>query len=319
VVLTRFIVTATLIVEGIGALIMAPTFIRDFGWGRGIWYAVFHSVSAFCNAGIDLMGVKEPYSSLTSYVADPAINIAVMGLVILGGLGFLAWDDMRSHGLRIKKYSMQTKVILTVTAFLLIVPSIYFFFAEFSHMPLGERIWASLFQAMTPRTAGFNTADLTAISEPGQMLMILLMLIGGAPGSTAGGMKTTTFAVLIACAISVFRKRDSAQFYGRRIGHDVIATAATLAFMYIGLSVGAAVALSMIEGLPILTCLFETGSAIATVGLTLGVTPTLSFASKVILIVLMYIGRVGGLTLIYAATKEKKQMGRLPLDKITVG
>jgi trk system potassium uptake protein TrkH len=265
------------------------------------------------------MGVKEPYSSLTSYVADPAINIAVMGLVILGGLGFLAWDDMRSHGLRIKKYSMQTKVILTVTAFLMIVPSIYFFFAEFSHMPLGERIWASLFQAMTPRTAGFNTADLTAISEPGQMLMILLMLIGGAPGSTAGGMKTTTFAVLIACAISVFRKRDSAQFYGRRIGHDVIATAATLAFMYIGLSVGAAVALSMIEGLPILTCLFETGSAIATVGLTLGVTPTLSFASKVILIVLMYIGRVGGLTLIYAATKEKKQMGRLPLDKITVG
>ena len=164
-----------------------------------------------------------------------------------------------------------------------------------------------------------NTADLTKMSQSGQFLMILLMLVGGSPGSTAGGMKTTTFAVLLGCVWAVFRKRDSVQFYGRRIAQDVVATAATLLVMYLSLATTAAMLISTIEDLPLLTCLFESASAIATVGLTLGITPSLGIASKCILIVLMYLGRIGGLTLIYATLSDKKQYGKLPLDKYTVG
>lgn len=317
--LTGFLLKTTFAIELIGAVLLAPTFIRDFGWGRGIWTAIFTSISAFCNAGIDLFGIRESFSSLTAYVNDPVINLVIMGLIIVAGLGFLTWDDIRSHGFRLRKYRMQSKVILLTSALLILIPAVLFFFFEFGHMPMGQRIWASLFQSVTTRTAGFNTVDLDAMSEPGKMLMIFLMLIGGSPGSTAGGMKTTTFAVLVACAISVFRKRDSAQFFGRRIGHDVIATAATLLTMYVTLCVGGAMIISLSEGLPLLTCMFETASAVATVGLTLGITPSLGLLSKIILIVLMYMGRVGGLTLIYAALSPKKQMGKLPLDKITVG
>ena len=318
--LTGFLLKATFVIELVGAMIMAPTFIRDFGWGRGIWTAVFTSISAFCNAGIDLMGVRQPYSSLTSYVANPVINLAVMGLITIGGLGFLTWDDIRTHGIHIRKYRMQSKVILVTSGCLVFLPALGFFFFEFSNLPMGERIWASLFQSVTTRTAGFNTVDLSSMSQSGQLGMILLMLVGGSPGSTAGGMKTTTFALLLGCAYAVFRKRDSAQFFGRRIAQDVISTAATLALMYAGLCVGGAMVISLYEGLPLLTCLYETASAVATVGLTQGITPGLGVLSKGILIAMMYFGRLGGLTLIYAALSgTKQQMGRLPLDKYTVG
>lgn len=317
--LTGFLLKTTFIIEALGALIMAPVFIRDFGLGRGIWTAVFTSISAFCNAGIDLFGIREPYSSLTAYVTQPVINIVIMAIIIVSGLGFLTWDDIRTHGLHLRKYKMQSKVILVTSGLLIFLPAVLFFFLEFADRPLGERILVSLFQSVTTRTAGFNTVNLDAMSEPGKMLMIFLMLIGGSPGSTAGGMKTTTFAVLMACALAVFRKRDSAQFFGRRIAHDVIATAATLFVMYVSLCTIGAMILSYCEGLPLLTCMYETASAVATVGLTLGITPSLGLPSKIVLIVLMYMGRVGGLTLIYAALSPKKQMGKLPLDKITVG
>lgn len=317
--LTGFLLKATFAIELLGALIMVPVFIRDFGWGRGIWTAIFTSISAFCNAGIDLFGLREPYSSVTAYVGDPTINMAIMALIVLGGLGFLTWDDMRTHGIHLRRYRMQSKVILVTSGLLILIPAVLFFFFEFGELPLNERIWASFFQSVTTRTAGYNTVDLDAMSDSGKMLMIFLMLIGGSPGSTAGGMKTTTFAVLIACALAVFRKRDSAQFFGRRIGQDVIATAATLFLMYVGLCTGGAMVISLYEGLPLLTCMYETASAIATVGLTLGITPGLGLLSKWILIIFMYMGRVGGLTLIYATLSPKKQMGRLPLDKITVG
>ena len=317
--LTVFIVITTLCIELLGALAMAPVFCRDFGLSRGLWMSVFHSVSAFCNAGIDLMGIRQPYSSLTSYVGNPVINITVMTLIVVGGIGFLTWDDVRTNGLRLDRYRMQSKVILVTTGLLILVPAVGFFFLEFSDMPLGQRILSSLFQSVTPRTAGFNTVDLTAMTEAGQMTLIVLMLIGGSPGSTAGGMKTTTFAVLIACAVAVFRRRESAQFFRRRVGQDVIATALTLAFLYVGLCVGSAMVISLVEGLPVLTCMYETASAVATVGLTLGITPQLGTISKLILIGLMYLGRVGGLTLIYAALAGQRTVGRLPLDKITVG
>ena len=317
--LTVFLLKTTFIIEAAGALLLAPSFIRDWGYGRGIWMAVFTSISAFCNAGIDLLGVHTPYSSLTAYVDDPIVNIAVMLLILIGGLGFLTWDDIRTHGIHVRKYRMQSKVILTATGFLILIPALYLFFFELSHLPMEQRILASLFQAVTPRTAGFNTVDYTKFSESGLVMTIVLMIIGGSPGSTAGGMKVTTFAVLLGCAAAVFRKRDSVQFYGRRVAQDVVFTAAALILLYTGLSVGSAMIISAYEGLPFLTSLFETASAVATVGLTLGATPELGVLSKCILIVLMYLGRVGGLTIIYATLAEKKQIGKLPLDKITVG
>lgn len=317
--LTVFIVITTLCIELLGAAVMAPVFCRDFGLGQGLWMAVFHSVSAFCNAGIDLMGIRQPYSSLTSYVGNPVINLTIMTLIVVGGIGFLTWDDVRTNGFRLDRYRMQSKVILLTTGLLILVPAIGFFFLEFSDMPLGQRILSSLFQSVTPRTAGFNTVDLTAMTQAGQMTLIILMLIGGSPGSTAGGMKTTTFAVIIACAVAVFRRRDSAHIFKRRIGQDVVATALTLSFMYVGLCVGCGMIISLVEDLPLLTCLYETASAVATVGLTLGITPQLGTISKVILIALMYLGRVGGLTLIYAALSGQRTVGRLPLEKITVG
>ena len=318
--LTAFLVKTVLLIELLGAVILAPAFIRDFGWADGIWRAFFTSVSAFCNAGIDLMGTTTaPYSSMAAYLADPLVNIALMLLIVIGGLGFLTWDDIRTHKFRFRRYRMQSKVILTVSGVLILVPAILFFLLEFTELPLPKRILASLFQSVTTRTAGMNTVDLASMSQSGQFLMILLMLIGGSPGSTAGGMKTTTFAVLLGCAWAVFRKRDSVQFYGRRIAQDVVATAATLLVMYLSLATAAAMIISSVENLPLLTCLFESTSAIATVGLTLGITPSLSIISKCILIALMYLGRIGGLTVIYAALSDKKQFGKLPQDKITVG
>ncbi len=318
--LTGFLLKTTLMIELLGAIALAPTLIGAYGWGRGIWMSVFTSVSAFCNAGIDLFGKFVPYCSVTGFVDNPAVNIALMALIILGGLGFLTWDDIRTHGIHFRRYRMQSKVILLTSFILIVVPAVGFFFLEFAEMPLGKRIWASLFQSVTTRTAGFNTVDLQQMSEPGILTMIGLMLVGGSPGSTAGGMKTTTLAVLVGCAYAVFRKRESTQFFGRRIAQEVVSTALAIFFMYVVLSVGGAVVLSYIEDLPILTCLFETTSAVATVGLSLGVTPTLHTASKWIIIVLMYVGRVGGLTLIYAVLSgAKRQIGKLPLDHITVG
>ncbi len=318
--LTSFLLKATFIIELVGAVILAPVFIGDFGIKKGIWMSVFHSVSAFCNAGLDLMGVREKYSSLTSYAQNPVVNITVMMLVVIGGLGFLTWDDIKSHGIKFKKYRMQSKVILVSTFLLIFIPAVFFFIFEFTDMALGKRVLASLFQSVTTRTAGFNTANLSTMSEASQSLMIFLMLIGGSPGSTAGGMKTTTFAVLVICALAIFRRRNNAQMFGRRVAQNVVYTAITISFIYIALALVGAIAISIIENVPMLTALYETASAVATVGLSLGITPKLCLASKCILMALMYIGRVGGLTLVYAMVhSENPQAGKLPLDKIIVG
>lgn len=314
--LTGFIIKTTLLIELLGAAAMAPVFCRDFGL-RGLWIALFHSVSAFCNAGFDLMG---QFSSLTAYAAQPVVNVTVMLLIVTGGIGFLTWEDLRTNRWHWRKYRMQTKVILTTTALLLVFPALYFFFREFDGLPLGERIWKSLFQAVTPRTAGFNTADLTKLSEPGGYITMALMLTGGSPGSTAGGMKTTTLAVLAATAAATFRRREHAVFFGRRLDGDVVRNAATISLMYITLFFGGALIISMAEGLPMYVCLFETASAVGTVGLTLGVTPGLGALSRLILVGLMFFGRVGGLTLIFAALSGAKKTGsKLPQEKITVG
>ena len=316
---TGFILKGIFLFELLGTLVLMTVFIPEYGV-KGIWLAVFHSISAFCNAGFDLMGTKSPYSSLTSYAAHPVVNITIMLLIVIGGIGFLTWQDIRQNGIHIKRYRMHSKVILATTGILLIVPAIYFFFFEFSAEPMGRRVFLSLFQSVTPRTAGFNTADLTALSETGQTLTIGLMLIGGGPGSTAGGMKTTTAAVLVACAVAVFRRRANGRFFGRRIADDTVKNALTVFLMYISLFLLGGMIISRVEGLPILTCLFETASAIGTVGLTLGITPGLHLVSKLILISLMFLGRIGGLTLIFATlSANKNTLSKLPLEKITVG
>ena len=207
-----------------------------------------------------------------------------------------------------------------VTGILIFLPALYFFYFEFSNVPLTERVWVSLFQSVTPRTAGFNTADLTLLSEVGQMLIIMLMLIGGSPGSTAGGMKTTTLAVLVSSALSVFRKKEHTNFFGRQIPDDTIRNAATIFLMYIVLFLVGGMVISSTEDIPLMTALFETASAIGTVGLSLGITPGLGLVSHIILICLMFFGRVGGLTLVFATISEKKPNGsKYPQEKITVG
>lgn len=318
--LTGFILKGTFLVEFTAAFIMMPVFVKDFG-AKGIWMAIFHSISAFCNAGFDLMGTENvKYASLTSYISHPLINITIMLLIIIGGIGFLTWEDILKNKYRIKNYRMQTKVILTTSLLLILFPAFFFFFRDFADMPMQERIFSSLFQAVTPRTAGFNTADLTMMTEDGLGIVIALMLVGGSPGSTAGGMKTTTLAVLIANTLACFRRKEDAQMFGRRIENSTVKDAATIFMMYIVLFFGGAIVISAVEDLSFSTCLFETASAIGTVGLTLGITPGLGVISQIILMILMFLGRVGSLTLIYAALSDSgKKISKLPQEKMTVG
>ena len=315
-----FLLKWTGIIELFFAVLLATQFIPEFGVRRGIWYSIFHSVSAFCNAGFDLMGIKEPFSSLTDYVGNPVINISIMCLILLGGLGFMTWQDIAKKKGDFHRYRLQSKIILLTTIFIVLLPAIFYFFIEFRQMPIKNRILASLFTAVTPRTAGFNTVDFSKFSDSGIFLQTLLMLVGAAPGSTGGGMKLTTMTILLLTSIAIFKNSSRTEAFGRTIPDDVIRNATTIALMYISLCVLSAMFISLHEKLPLLTPSFETASAIATVGLTLGITPTLSPVSHMILILLMYIGRVGGLCLIYAVFPNANQnRGRLVEENVIVG
>ena len=305
-------------VGGIVRLLL-PTFCADYGL-HGIWYALFHSISAFCNAGFDLLGTEDAkFVSLTRYAGDPLLTTVIAALIVFGGLGFLTWEDICTYRLDFHRYRMQSKVILVTTAFLLVLPALYFYCFEFTAGSARQRILLSIFQSVTPRTAGFNTADLAAMSSTSQALMVVLMLLGGSPGSTAGGMKTTTFAVLLANMWATFRRREDAEFFGRRIDSSAVKNAATIAGMYLTLFFLGAFVIAAAEQLPMSVCLYETASAVATVGLTLGITPQLGILSQGVLIALMFLGRVGGLTLIYAAFGSSPAHSRLPQEKIAIG
>ena len=264
-----------------------------------MWLAVFHSVSAFCNAGFDILGRADAlYPSLTAYMADPLINIVIMLLIVVGGIGLLTWDDVCTHRLHLRRYRMQSKVILSATVILIALPALFFFLTDFAELPAGQRVLASLFQAVT----------------------ILLMLTGGAPGSTAGGMKVTTLAVLVSNAVTAFRRREDPQLFKRRLEPSAVRNAAAILLLYLGLTFAGAAVISAAEGLPLGACLYETASAAGTVGLTLGLTPQLGTLSQGILILLMFFGRVGGLTLIYAAfSGHDLTYARYPKEMITVG
>ncbi len=318
--MTSFIFRLAFTVELIGAILMMPTFCINFGLS-GLWMAVFHSVSAFCNAGFDVMGRHTgTFSSLTYFSDSFGVVIPICALIVIGGIGFLTWGDIAFHGIHFKRYRMQSKVIIVTTACLILFPTVFFFLNDFAAYPLKQRLCLSLFQAVTPRTAGFNTADMAAVTGVGRVMMIVLMLIGGSPGSTAGGIKTTTAAVLCANVISTVRRRRSTQLFGRRIDDETVRQSATLLMIYPLFVLAAAQVISFIEDIPIGPCIFETASAIGTVGLSLGITPSLGTVSHLLLIMLMFFGRVGALTIMFAATsRDGLEVSQCPFAKIHVG
>ena len=318
--LTSFIFKGTVIIEMIGAILMFPSFMKDFGVTKGIYYSIFHSISAFCNAGFDLMGDVSKFSSLTKYQSDIMINISIMLLILIGGLGFLIWKDILNYKFGIKRYSTQTKIILAMSVVLVIFPSVLFFFTEFSGLDIKTRILSSLFQAVTPRTAGFNTTDYTKFSDNGIAITIILMLIGGGSGSTAGGIKMSTIFILVATMCSVLKQDKEVAVFKKRIEPDIIKNAVAVFVMDVVLFVAGSMIISGIEGFSLKETMFECASAVATVGLTMGITPHLGIISKVLLICMMYIGRVGGITLIFAAVTPKNNgNARYPKDQVAVG
>ncbi len=318
--LVRFILILFISSEAVGALLLLPVFARDFGILKGLWFSVFHSVSAMCNAGFDLMGSKGAFSSLSYYADNPWVNFVIAGLIIWGGLGFLTWDDIFRKRRKLSHYTLQSRLILNTTLILIVVPMVLFFLMEFREGTVIERGLRSFFTSVTPRTAGFATIDMNVLSESGRLLVIVLMLIGGAPGSTAGGMKVTTFGVLLLSVRAVlFREKDT-NYSNRRIEGEVIRNAMCICMMYVILFLTAGAIISRIENYPLLDCLFESASAVGTVGLSLGITPNLTTASEMILNLLMFLGRVGGLTMVYAVIPQIRHgNARKIAEKVTVG
>jgi trk system potassium uptake protein TrkH len=317
---TRFICIGTVIFEAAGAIAMSPVFIKEYGVLKGLWVSVFTSVSAFCNAGFDLNGSHGAFSSMVPYMDNPVIVITLVLLILTGGLGFLTWMDIRRYGFKFYKYSTQSKIIIVMEIFLVLIPVIYLWFGEYQDLPANQRFWASLFQAVTPRTAGFNTTDYNDFSGTGVVMTIILMLTGGAPGSTAGGMKITTIAVLFFTMIAFFKHEKSPAIFKRRITNEAVTGAVAVFMLDLIITIFGAMIIAKVEDLAFMKTLFESASAVATVGLTMGITSTLSTVSKYVLIFLMYTGRVGGLTLVFAAITRKSMGNRqYPADNIAVG
>lgn len=323
--MTKFISLGTFLIEGIGALLLAFYFCPLLGLGRGIWYSIFHSISAFCNAGFDLMGIQGEYSSLTSVVGNWYVNLIIMLLIVIGGLGFFVWRNLLDSKFQYKKMLLHTRIVMFVTAFLILGGALLLFLTEhggdaYHDKSLSEQIAASFFQSVSARTAGFNTVELARMTEAGRFILICLMMIGGSAGSTAGGIKTTTFAVLMLSIITTFRHRKSVEAFGRRMEDGIARTASCVFMMYLLLSCGGAVLISRIEGIAFLDALFETVSAIATVGLSVGLTPTLGIMSCLILCFLMIFGRVGSMTMLLAFSSNKNiKISSLPLEKVQIG
>jgi len=326
--MTGFIVRGVLLFEMIGAILLTIRFaaLEGVSLGQAAWYGVFHSISAFCNAGFDLFGTAEaPFASLTGFMGDAVVNTVVMLLIIIGGLGFFVWEDIRINRLHFKRYRLHTKIVLGVTAVLLVLPALFFYFFEFArhewaHLSAAERALASIFQSVSPRTAGFNTVDLTALSAASVLVMIPLMLVGGSPGSTAGGAKTTTLAVCLLAVRSVFARKDSIQCFRRRLPSDAVKNAIAIMSMYLLLFFAVSVCLCCLDDVSLRDAMFEAASAIGTVGLSMGITASLCTFSKVVLILLMFFGRVGALTLLYAVAGEQMHVpSSFPQEKIPIG
>jgi len=323
--ITGKIIAGTAIFEGAGALLLAIRFIPEFGWAKGIWYSVFHSVSAFCNAGFDLMGIREPYSSFVSFADDWLVMLTLSALIIIGGIGFLVWDDLGKKKLKFKRYQLHTKIVLTVTAILLVVPTVLFFIFErnFTNegLSFGDSLLNSVFDSVTARTAGMNSTDTAALSPASKILTVFLMFIGGSPGSTAGGIKTTTLAVIAISTFNGITRRQSKGIFGRRLEKDAIHKASSVVFTNMSLAIFGIIAILAIQPeFDIGDIVFECASAIGTVGMTTGITRDLETASRLIIAFLMFCGRVGSVSFALALMEKKAAPPvKNPREKITIG
>ncbi|EJP26084.1 cation transport protein [Peptostreptococcaceae bacterium AS15] len=316
------IILVSLFIELVGAICLSIAFVPEFGFVKGICYGIFHSVTAFCNAGFDIMG---NFSSLTAYFNNPIVNISIMLLIILGGLGFSTIFDINRKR-AFKKFRLNTKIILITTAILIVIPTFLFFIFEMNNpktlgnMNLGEKILASLFQVVSPRTAGYNTIELSQMYDSTKFLTIILMFIGGAPASTAGGLKITTFTLIIISVYCLFKQKSEIEIFGRTIPFKNLNKA--LVSLVIGFTLvitGTMIILSYSD-FDFLTVLYEVTSAYATVGLTLGITTKLNAICKITLIILMFMGRVGSLTVLYSFIKtDSKKKYKYPKEEINIG
>ncbi|HAS74714.1 MAG TPA: Trk family potassium uptake protein, partial [Clostridiales bacterium UBA8960] len=323
--LTRYVVIATLFFELIGAFILSFRFVPEFGWSTGIFYSVFHSISAFCNAGFDIMG---NYQSMTGFAKDPLVNITIMSLIVFGGLGFAVLADF-TRTQKIRQWSLHTKLVLSVSLSLILLGAIVVFAIEHNNpdtmgsFTYSEKIIASLFHSITPRTAGFNTIDIASMKMPTRFLTMVLMFIGGSPGSTAGGIKTTTFGMMMLSVIAVFKGTENINFANRRISRDSINKALAVIFISTIWIVIMTFLLIVAESdMQMEEVLFESLSAFGTVGLSMGITPYLNVVGKMIITIMMFFGRLGPLTIVIAISRNKSSKGDLlkyPEGKIIVG
>ncbi len=310
-----------------GAALLFIRFAPRMGTATGAYYAVFHSISAFCNAGFDLMGSIAPYTSLTPYRNDLIVNLTVMALILIGGLGFVVWDDVIENKLRFSRYRLHSKVVLVSSAALVVIGTGMFYLMESDHslagMAAGEKLLASLFQSVASRTAGFNTVDMGALGEGGSVFTMLLMLIGASPGSTGGGLKTTTVVIILLSTVSYLKSSDDINIFGRRLEDNALKRAYCSATIYMVLVISGIFLLIAAQGLPLKDISFEVISAIGTVGLSSGITRELNALSRVIVMVLMYGGRVGILTLFMTIAARLSATGapslRNPQEKIIIG
>ena len=321
--LTKRIVKATLVFEGAGALLLCVPFIRDFGFAKGVYYAVFHSVSAFCNAGFDLIGIRQKFISFEGYADDLIVNIVFMALITVGGVGFSVWEDIRKYQLRWIRYSLHTKIVLCVSAFLTFGGAILFCIFEregFRDLSFGQAFLRSMFQSVTCRTAGFNTIDLSSISTPSVLLSCVLMFIGGSAGSTAGGIKTTTIASVFIFLFAGLRAQRAPQLFGRTMKDDTVRKASGVICFNCTLIILASLVLTTVQKLSLGDVLFETFSAMGTVGMTTGITRALVPVSQLAIMTLMFSGRVGSVTLA-SAFLEKRAAPRVnyPSEDVNIG
>lgn len=303
--LTKRALIGTALMEGGGALLLSFWFCPRFGFWSGLWMSLFHAISAFCNAGFDLMGVAAPGSSFTTAAGVPLVNLTLMALIITGGLGFVLWDDVITHKWRVREYRLHTKIVLITTAILIFGSAAVFYLLEgdhaFSGLPTSQKVLMSFFQSVTPRTAGFNTVDMKSLSEGGTLLTMLLMFIGAGSGSTGGGIKVNTFAVLLLSVITYARHWDGVNLFHRRLDDEIVHKAFASASLYLTTCLCGCMVLC-IQGFHIDDALFESISAIGTVGLSRGITALLPIASKISIILLMFSGRLGSLSVAMAVT-----------------
>lgn len=322
--LARKIVLGTAFFEGTGALLLAIRFVPEYGFFRGVYYGIFHAISAFCNGGFDLMGHQAPYNSLVAYYDDWLVNLVIMSLIVIGGIGFIVWDDISRNKLNFRRYLLQTKIVLLATAALIFGGALLFYIFErnnlMADMSVSGKILSSLFSSVTARTAGFNTIDTGKLTDGSKLLTIVLMFIGGSPGSTAGGIKTTTVVVLLLYVRANLGRTYSVNVFDRRLEEDSVKRAGAIVTINLCLTLGVTLLIMALQPLSMPDALFETFSAIGTVGMTTGITRDLTAVSRLLIVLLMYCGRLGSMSFALAFTQQKRVVPvQNPVEKINVG